>query len=134
MKRIALIEKAMDGTFGIYTPEFRPVIIGEGKTIDEAKQDFEFALYEIIDFFSQPGRSLPVELIDIEIEYKYDIISLFYYYEWINIFHLARIAGVSPSLVRRNKKGKHYVSEYQVFKIESTLRQLGKELEDVRFI
>lgn len=55
MKTIALIEKGQDGTFGIYTPDIQTTIIGEGKTVSEAKADFENSVKEIIDSYSGGG-------------------------------------------------------------------------------
>ena len=41
MKTIAVIEKGKDGSFGIFTPELEHSIMGEGKSVAEARADFE---------------------------------------------------------------------------------------------
>jgi predicted RNase H-like HicB family nuclease len=70
MKTTALIEKGKDGTFGIYTPDIKATIIGEGKTVAEAKADFENSVRELKEMFE--GKESPGELEDIEFKYKYD--------------------------------------------------------------
>jgi hypothetical protein len=64
-------------------------------------------------------------------EYKYDIASLFDYYNWINVTQFAKIAGINPSLMRQYKKGLSYISEKQANKIEVALHKLGNELSSI---
>jgi len=132
MVTTALIERGTDGTFGIFTPDINSTIIGEGKTVEEAKADFENSVREIIRFYKEDGIALPDELRDIQFVYKYDIASMFDYYNWINVSKFARKAGINPSLMRQYRMGKTSISEYQISKIESTLHSLGKELEAIR--
>ena len=49
MHTIALIEKGTDPSFGVYTPDIQTTIIGEGRTVSEAKADFENSVREVID-------------------------------------------------------------------------------------
>lgn len=70
MKTTAVIEKGKDGTYGIYTPDLKSTIIGEGKTIEEAKTDFENSFREVVDSFE--GKTLPEELTNLEFEYRQD--------------------------------------------------------------
>ena len=128
MVTTALIEKGKDGAFGIFTPDINSTIIGEGNTVEEAKADFENSFKEIIQFYEKDGIELPDELKDIQFVYKYDIASLFNYYNWINVSKFAQRAGINPSLMRQYRMGKTYISENQMGKIESTLHSLGKEL------
>lgn len=71
MKTIALIEKGKDGRFGIYTPDIKATIIGEGATVAEAKADFENSVKEVLEMFEE-GEDKG-ELENIEFEYKYDV-------------------------------------------------------------
>jgi predicted RNase H-like HicB family nuclease len=132
MGTTALIEKGKDGTFGIFTPDINSTIIGEGDTVEEAKADFENSVREIIQFYKEDGIELPEELKDIEFVYKYDIASMFNYYDWINVSRFAKKAGINSSLMRQYKSGKAYISENQIGKIENTLHQLGNELAAIK--
>lgn len=130
MKTIALIEKGENGTFGIYTPNIKATIIGEGKTVAEAKADFENSVREMKEAFA--GEELPGELKDIEFEYKYDTASVFDELDCINITKFAKFADIYPSTMRQYARGITYISEKQAKKIERALHDLGKKLQAVR--
>jgi predicted RNase H-like HicB family nuclease len=74
MKTTALIEKGKDGSFGIFTPDINHTIIGEGKTVAEAKVDFENSVQEMLASYTETGHPIPQELQDIEFEYKAEVI------------------------------------------------------------
>ena len=131
MKKIALIEKGKDGTFGIYTPDIESTIVGSGNTVAEAKKDFKNSVKEMITSYEEAGEKLPKELQNIEFEFKYDLASLFNYYDWINVSKFAETANINASLMRQYKAGNTYISEAQTRKIENALRCLGKELTAV---
>jgi len=105
MTRTALIERGKDGTFGVYTPDIDSLIIGEGRTVAEAK-----------------------------FVYKYDLASIFNYYSSINVTQFAKFIGLNPSLLRQYKMGNTYISERQAAKIEAGLHRLGRELMEVQLI
>jgi predicted RNase H-like HicB family nuclease len=128
----ALIEKGKDGKFGIFTSDINSVIIGEGNTVEEAKADFENSVKEILAMYAETGKQLPEELRDVEFIYKYDIASMFNYYDWINVSGFAKKAGINASLMRQYKTGKTYISDAQIRKIEHTMHQLGQELVAIK--
>ena len=132
MKTTALIEKGKDGTFGIFTPDINHTIIGEGNTVAEAKADFENSVKEMILSYTETNREIPDELKDIEFEYKFDMSSLFNYYDWINTTKFAKTASINSSLMRQYKTGKVYISDTQTRRIENALHRLGKELTAVK--
>ena len=132
MVTTALIERGKDGAFGIFTPDINSTIIGDGNTVEEAKADFENSLKEIMQFYKEDEKELPDELKDIQFVYKYDIASMFNYYDWINVSKFARKAGLNPSLMRQYRMGKIYISENQLNKIENTLHSLGNELAAIK--
>lgn len=134
MKTIALIEKGKDGTFGVFTPDLRHTIIGEGKTVADSKADFENSVKEIFASYNETGKPLPAELQGVEFEYKYDIASLFNYYNFINVSRFARIAGINASLMRQYKSGNHYISEKQMLKIEGALHKLANEIAAIKLV
>ena len=75
MKTTALIEKGKDGMFGIFTPDLESTIIGSGRTVAEAKEDFDNSCREVLACYG--SENLPEELKDLKFEYKYDIASFF---------------------------------------------------------
>ncbi|MDR3133818.1 MAG: type II toxin-antitoxin system HicB family antitoxin [Prevotellaceae bacterium] len=132
MKTTALIEMGKDGTFGVFTPDIEHTIIGDGKTVEEAKTDFENSVTEMFLSYTENGKDIPDELKNIEFEYKYDIASLFNFYNWINVSKFAEKAGINPSLMRQYKAGITYISDMQTNKIEETLHALGAALTSVK--
>lgn len=128
MKTIALIEKGKDGVFGIFTPELESTIIGTGTTVAEAKTDFQNSLNEVLALYAKLGKELPDELKNVEFEYKWDIASLFEYFNWINVSKFAKTVGITPSLMRYYKNNDAYISEAQAKKIEHGLHKAAREL------
>lgn len=131
MRTTALIEQGKDGMFGIFTPDLESTIIGTGTTVAEAKADFENTARETLQMFTEMGRPVPEELQGLEFEYKWDIASLFNYFDWINVSKLATAIGVTPSLMRYYKKKGAYLSDAQTHKIEEGLHLLADELKAV---
>ncbi len=131
MRTIALIEQGDDGTFGIFAPDLESTIIGTGETVAEAKTDFENTLRETLQMFADMGHPVPEELRDLEFDYKWDIASVFNYFDWINVSKLATAIGVTPSLMRYYKKKGAYLSDAQTRKIETGLHQLADQLKAI---
>ena len=129
MKTTALIEKGKDGRFCIFTPDIKATIIGEGATVAEAKADFENSVAEVMDMF-ETGEDRG-ELQDIEFEYKYDVASVFNYFDFINVTKFAKWAGINAGLMRQYKSGSAYISEAQANKIYQALHKIGHELSTV---
>lgn len=132
MKTTALIEKGKDGTFGVYTPDLQHTIIGEGKTVADAKSDFENSIKEVFASYTESGKQIPTELQGVEFEYKYDIASLFNYYNFINVSKFAQMVGINASLMRQYKSGKQYISENQISKIEDALHKMANEIGAIK--
>ncbi|MDR2359462.1 MAG: pilus assembly protein HicB [Prevotellaceae bacterium] len=132
MKTTALIEMGKDGTFSIFTPDIDHTIIGEGDTVMEAKADFDNSVKEMMLSYTENGKAIPEELQGISFDYKYDIASLFNFYNWINVSKFAEKAGINASLMRQYKAGITYISDTQTNKIEETLHALGAELTAVK--
>jgi len=130
----ALIEKGRDGLFSIFTPDLSHTIIGSGKTVAEAKVDFMQSFSEMQASYTETEREIPEELTDIQFEYKYDLASLFNYYKWINVSKFAELAGINASLMRQYKTGGQYISESQIAKIETALRNAGKEIATISLV
>lgn len=130
MKHTALIEKGKDGTYSVYTADTDAVIVGEGTTVAEAKADFELALQEYADFYKEKGDDAPEDFSD-GFVYKYDIASLFNYFDFINVSKFAKRVGINPSLLRQYKTQQTYISEAQAQKIEQALREVGEELSAI---
>ncbi len=134
MKTVALIEKGEDGSFGVFTPDLESTIIGSGATVALAKADFERSVNEVLSAFTEAGEPLPEELRNIEFEYRYDIASVFNFFDYINVSRFAVHVGINASLLRQYKAGGTYISENQALKIETALHRCGEELLSLSLI
>lgn len=130
MSNTALIEKGKDGTYSVYTAGIGAVIVGEGATVAEAKADFELALQEYHAFYKEKGEEAPEDFSE-GFVYKYDIASVFNYFDFINVSKFAKRAGINSSLLRQYKAGDTYISESQAQKIQQAFREVGAELSAI---
>ncbi len=129
MKTKAIIERAADGTYSIFTPELQSTtIIGSGNTIAEAREDFDISVRTLIEMYAEENRTMPDELKDITFEFKYDLASFFDYYP-INMTRLSEKAGINPSLMRQYKRGQ-YISQKQMEKIQNAIHAIGREMAE----
>lgn len=126
-----IIERDKRG-YSVYSDGLKSgIIIGSGKSVAEAKEDFFNSLKEIKSTYSERGLSVPKELTDSTFEYRYDISSVLDELDCLNLTKFAKIAGVNSSLLRHYKRGDFAISSKQVSKIETALHNLGRKLMSV---
>lgn len=129
MKFTAIVEKGVDGMYSIYVDGMKDHgLYGSGASAEKAKKDMLNALSEMVEVYKEEGSKTPKELDNPTFVYKYDIASMFDYFDWINVTKLALKAGINPSLMRQYKNGLAFASEKQSSKIQEALNNLGKEL------
>ncbi|MBR1711223.1 MAG: type II toxin-antitoxin system HicB family antitoxin [Clostridia bacterium] len=133
MKTIAVVERGKDGSYGIYTPNLENTISGNGKTLEDAKRDFEEALQEIPEVFAAMGEPVPDELRNLEFEYQYDIASFYEAHPYLNVSQVARYIGMNDTLMRQYRRGQ-YISEVQIARIQDGIHRIGRELSNVELI
>jgi predicted RNase H-like HicB family nuclease len=130
--KVVIIEPAKEGC-AIYLQE-NPSINSWGSSIDEAKTNFNIAIEEYIEASKDDGYEvLPSELLTgYQLDYKFDLGTLFDYFSIINVSELAQKLNMNSSLLRKYKKGLALASENQRKKIEKGLHQIGEDLLAVR--
>ena len=130
----AYIEKQSDGTYIAYNPTGDKVrIIGTGDTVKEAKEDFFNSLEEVLQTYKEIGDEVP-DFLKEEIEFHFDITSLFEYYSMFNVSALARYLGINESLMRQYRSGATRISDKQLERIEAGIHRLGSELTALRLV
>lgn len=131
---IVSIEKQSDGSYIAYnTTGDKVQLIGTGDSVKEAKADFFNTLVEVKDSYIKVGDVMP-ECLAEEIEFRFDISSLFEYYSMFNVSALGRYLGINDSLMRQYRNGSAYISEKQLEKIEAGIHRLGTELASLRLV
>lgn len=129
-----VIEKQKSGTYLAYNKDGDGVsLIGEGNTVSEAKDDFFSSIQEVIDTCKETGIVIPSFLTEEPI-FKFDVSSLFEYYNMINVSAFARYLGINEGLLRQYKKGETYISENQLMKIENGIHALGREFSRLKLV
>ena len=122
------IEKQSDGTYIAYNITGEKVqLIGTGKTVKEAKEDFYNSIEEIKESYIEIGDEMPACLSE-DVDFRIDISSLFEYFSMLNVSALARYLGINDSLMRQYRNGSAPISDKQLEKIEVGIHRLGTEL------
>lgn len=128
------IEKQSDGSYIAYnTTGDKVQLIGTGDSVKEAKADFFNSLNEVLQSYNEIGDDIP-EFLNEEIEFRFDITSLFEYYSMFNVSALARYLGINDSLMRQYRSGVAQISDKQLEKIEAGIHRLGSELAALRLV
>jgi len=122
MTKIALIiEKSEDGYLGRVTYEDDLIVVEE-----PSLSALESQMKKLLAKFHG------VDSGNIRFQEKYDLSSLFEKFDYLKISTIAKIAGLNDSLLRQYVAGNKHASQNQAKKIETVIRQIGKELMNVQ--
>ena len=90
----AFVEIGKDMTYDIHSTDDRLdfMVLGQGKTITEAKKDFYSCLEEIKDLYVTEGKTF--DFADLTFQFKYDIAS-FLKYSPFTLTWLSYITGIA---------------------------------------
>lgn len=128
------IEKQSDGSYIAYNVGDKQVsLIGTGETVTSAKEDFFNSVEEAIETYTEMELNVP-ECLLTEVQFKFDLSSLFEYYDVLNVSAFARYVGINPTLMRQYKQGKTYISETQLQKIEDSIHAIGKQFTELQLV
>lgn len=128
------IEKQSDGTYIAYNTTGEKVqLIGTGDTVKEAKEDFFNTIEEVKESYVELGDEMPACLAE-DVDFSFDISSLFEYYSMLNVSALGRYLGINDSLMRQYRNGSAKISDKQLEKIEAGIHRLGSELAALRLV
>lgn len=128
------IEKQSDGTYIAYNTCSSTVeLIGTGDSVAIAREDFLNSVKEVKETYEEMGKPIPDELVG-DMEFYFDVSSLFEYYSVINVSAFAKMVGINDSLLRQYKRGGTYISDTQLGKIEAGIHKLGHELTSLRLV
>lgn len=129
----AIIEMGEDGLFSAYSDfEIEGYSFGGfGDNANEAKDDFMNSIKEAIELLREDGKCDFI-LEDFEVEWKYDIPSMFGCFEYLNISKFAEVAGVNSSKMRQYARGIAYPSEKTMRKISDAIKAVSRDLSMIR--
>lgn len=90
--------------------------------------DLQNKFFTLLDDFEGLKRE------QVEMEYFYDVYSLFQQFDFLNISKVAVHANMNPSLLRQYASGVKNPSAEQASKIEATLHSLAEELRQAQVL
>lgn len=99
-------------------------LVGYGSTAKEAISDF-YVSYE--ELKQRDGDAVP----EVEFSFQFDVGSLFNYYSFLNIEGIAKLAGISPAVLRQYASGARNPKESTLQTIRMALVEAAKQLERV---
>lgn len=77
--------------------ELKTSVLGLGSSAKAAIGDMMSGWQDAVADLKEDGIEVP----ELEIEYRFDVGSLFSYYDFVNIAGVAREIGVNPSVIRQ---------------------------------
>ena len=129
----AIIERAGDGTFSIYSDadDLDYLITGTGNTVEEAKQCFEGGYEDMRRYYAKSGKTFT----EVEMVYKYDRASfLSYYSKVLSLAGLSRLTGINQQQLSHYVTGRRNPSHKTIAKVENAIHLFAKDLASVHFV
>lgn len=129
----AVIERAKDGTYSIYSDaeDLGYLVTGTGNTVEEAKRYFRGGYEDIKKSYARHNE--PFE--EVEMCYVYDVASfLAYYSNVLSLAGLSRLTGINPQQLSHYVTGRRNPSPKTTQKIMDAIHAFGQDLASVRFI
>ena len=129
-----MIERGIkDDGYSIYVKEddYPYGILGEGDTVEEAKQDFLAGYQEMKECVLDMGKEFP----EVDIIFRYDIPSFLEAYSYaFTLAGLQRITGINQKQLGHYISGFRKPSEKTIRKIDAGIHAFAESLSEVRFI
>ena len=129
----AIIERASDGTYSIYTDadDLDYLVTGTGSTVEEAKKVFEGGYEDMRRVYAEEGRPFT----EVEMTYKYDMASfLAYYSKVMSMAGLSRLTGINQQQLSHYVTGRRHPSPKTVEKMQTAIQAFAHDLSSVSFV
>ena len=121
-KKIRLIVEGSNGSLMGRVFYDDNLIVDEANTVEELENNLKKILF---DFHQLDEKS-------IEFQIEYDLTAFFEQFDYLKITKIAELSGLNGSLLRQYASGKKFPSAKQVEKIEGAVKQILKQLSNVR--
>lgn len=128
-----VIERGVDGTYSAFIADNNCKFgcIGEGKNVEETKNDFLAAVEDMKEVYQMNGKEFP----EAEFIFTYDVASFLNYYAYaFSLAGLSRITGVNQGQLSHYVTGRRKPSKATVEKIEKSLHEFACEIEEIKFV
>lgn len=105
--------------------ELKTGVLGLGSSAKAAIGDMLSGWQDAVVDLKEDGIEVP----ELEIEYRFDVGSLFSYYDFVNIAGVAREIGLNPSVMRQYAIGVRKPSEERKSQIVAGLKSLANKMQ-----
>jgi hypothetical protein len=131
----AFIERGNDGTYGVYVDledeTLNYGVMGEGVTVEESIEDFKTCYLEMKKWHEDEG--LP--FVEADFEFHYDTASFLQYYtNYFSLAGISRLTGIHQGQLSHYINGTRNPSKQTIQKIDNSIHQFAKNLDQVQFI
>jgi hypothetical protein len=135
MKVKAFIERGHDGSYGIYVDleekRLNYTIIGDGKTVGEAIEDFNSCYEDMRKSFKNDNQYFQ----EVEFEFHYDTASFLEFYTcYFSLAGLSRMTGIHQGQLSHYVNGTRNPSKQTIQKIDNSIHAFAKNLSQVQFV
>lgn len=133
MKTTAKIEIGKDLTYDIYTVDdtLGFMLLGQGDSITEAKNDFLKSKEDMKAVYKQEGRQFDFD--NLEFEYKYDTGS-FLRYSPFTLTWLSHATGINKKQLSHYTTGLRHPSRHTLEKIQMAILGFAKDYQQVMLV
>lgn len=106
--------------------ELKTGVLGLGSSAKAAIGDMLSGWQDAVADLKEDGIEVP----ELEIEYRFDVGSLFSYYDFVNIAGVAREIGLNPSVMRQYAIGVRKPSEERKKQIITGFKNLADKMQN----
>lgn len=100
-------------------------VLGCGSSAKAAIEDMLKGWDDTTEYLREEGKEIPT----LEIEYRFDVGSLFSYYDFVNIAGVAREIGLNPSVIRQYVIGTRKPSAERKKQIATGFKSLANKMQ-----
>lgn len=106
--------------------ELKTGVLGLGSSAKAAINDMMSGWQDAVADFKDDG----IEASELEIEYRFDVGSLFSFYDFVNIAGVAREIGINPSVMRQYAIGTRKPSTERKAEIMTGFKRLALKMQN----
>lgn len=114
----------------LHVPELKASVLGVGSNVKAAIKDMESGWADTAETYKQQGKEVP----ELNISYRFDVGSLFNYYDYLNMAGVSRRLNISPSLMRQYATGARTPGKKKREEIARGIKMLAGQLETVNMM
>lgn len=136
MKKIRVTVRKEKGVYWGNTENIEGIVVADGKTLEELKNNMQEAFAFHLEQCEEDKDYDFVNKYKKGVEFVYEIAleGISQQLPELNIAELARRVAISPVMMRKYATGKSNPSEKRLLEIQQGIRDIGRELSQVKLL